>query len=459
MAGRPPGAHAAGARHGGGTAATARPGARLAGAAARSGPGARVAVFAMLAAATLARPALAAPFVPASDSALVATLPGRLMHRAVPGWPARPSRPAPPQALAPAALPPIAPALAPALGPALRNARLAIEQARHAGDPRELGRAQAALLPWWGQPDPPPPVRLLRAVIRQSQHQFDAAVADLDALLLGETGRRTRWPLAPAVAAQARYTRASIHQVQGRHAAAAADCRGLLSMLPLHARACLAELRSLQHPAEAETARAELATLAGSTSTTLTTATNATEATATAAHAISGTSHTATAAARAAAGPPWLALMRAELAARLGHVAEAERLFHAASAGPAGPDAYTLAAHADLLLQARRPRAALALLQGREEVDALRLRQALAWQQLGQTAALREATADLQARFDAAARRGENPHLREQARFTLSLLGRPHEALALAEANWRVQREPADARLLAEARAAARAPS
>jgi hypothetical protein len=46
-------------------------------------------------------------------------------------------------------------------------------------------------------------------------------------------------------------------------------------------------------------------------------------------------------------------------------------------------------------------------------------------------------------------------HLREESRFTLALLHEPRKALALAQANWQVQKEPWDARLLLESALAA----
>ncbi|MFZ0256737.1 MAG: hypothetical protein WAN46_14085, partial [Gammaproteobacteria bacterium] len=46
-------------------------------------------------------------------------------------------------------------------------------------------------------------------------------------------------------------------------------------------------------------------------------------------------------------------------------------------------------------------------------------------------------------------------HRREEARYYLHVLDRPKPALALARANWTVQREPADARLVLEAALAA----
>jgi hypothetical protein len=52
--------------------------------------------------------------------------------------------------------------------------------------------------------------------------------------------------------------------------------------------------------------------------------------------------------------------------------------------------------------------------------------------------------------------RGEDLHRREHARFLLRLRNQPTEALALALDNWKVQKEPADLRLLLEAAATAR---
>jgi hypothetical protein len=59
--------------------------------------------------------------------------------------------------------------------------------------------------------------------------------------------------------------------------------------------------------------------------------------------------------------------------------------------------------------------------------------------------------ADLAARFDTARLRGDTIHRREEARFQLDLMHLADEALTLAQANWTVQREPADALILLEA--------
>ena len=51
------------------------------------------------------------------------------------------------------------------------------------GDPRYFGLAQGALRAWWEEPEPPAGVRLVRAAVRRAQHDFEGALADLDALV------------------------------------------------------------------------------------------------------------------------------------------------------------------------------------------------------------------------------------------------------------------------------------
>lgn len=311
---------------------------------------------------------------------------------------------------------------------ALALAHEALERARASGDPRELGPAQAALAPWWALPAPPAPVRLLRATLRQNQHDFTAALADLDALADAPAGATPPVPL--AVRAQAEWTRATVHQVLGQWAQARAACERLagstyLAMGPtttLSGQVCLAELDSLQgrDPAGAQRALAALQ--------------------------------------RRAAGSgidtAWLSLVRAELAARLGSP-DAGLLFSQATAGT--PGVYALAAHADWLLDQRRERDVLRLLAQRADADALLLRLALAQQRLGEPAAA-DSIAQLQARFDAARLRKDNTHARELSRFELELRGRAAVALDLALAQWQVQKEPADALAVLRAAQAAGRP-
>ena len=385
-----------------------------------------------------ALPALAAPRVPTDDHEVIERLPARL-----PGVTARRASASQREALRTQAA-----QAQPNLSLALTLARQAIDQARRSGDPRDWGQAQAALAPWWTDAQAPGPVRLLRATIRQGQHDFDAALVDLDALIAapdanagaasGRLGlRRADYSQAAspglALRAQAELTRASIHQVQGRYAEARAGCERLAGTdyaalgtgVQAPARACLAELGQLQGKLTARQADATLMTLGN-------------------------------------ADDPWLALLRAELAQRSGN-RQVDALFRTAIAGDA-PGLYALAAYADWLLDQQRPAEAERLLRGYEAADALLLRTAIARHRLARTSSGKHATdADtlipqLQARFDAALARGDRSHAREQARFALDLLGDAPQALALAQSNWAWQREPADALLLLRAAAAASQP-
>jgi hypothetical protein len=316
------------------------------------------------------------------------------------------------------------------LGLALQAANDALGRGRLRGDPRELGVAQAALAPWWRRADAPPEVRLVRATVLQSQHEFEAALVELDAVLALPSG------VSLSVRAQAELTRSGVQQVLGRFGEAEAGCKRLAgtdfmalgSVVRLNGLACVAELSSLQ--GRADTAAAMLARLAGAPD----------------------ASSAATVAGSPA--PGWLYLMRAELAQRRGDPA-AGALFAAALKDSA--DVYTRCAYADWLLDEHRPADVVALLKGNEAADPVLLRLALAYRQLhGRNDPLtRAATAMLGERYDAALLRGDKSHGREQSRYELGLRGDARAALVLARSNWRVQHEPADAVVLAQAAHAA----
>jgi predicted Zn-dependent protease len=298
------------------------------------------------------------------------------------------------------------------LGKAAAVAQRAIEASREQGDPRYLGAAQAALSPWWNDADAPPAARLLRATIRQSQHDFDAALADLDALL------RDR----PADG-QALLTRATILTVRARYAEARRDCASLAGRTStLVVTACLAGPDSLSGDADA--------------------------------------AYRMLAAALQRPGEDpgvreWALTLAAEIAVRRGDRETADAHFRAALALDPR-DAYLKAAYSDFMLDTGRPAAVTALLANDERNDALLLRLALAEQSLPDRGAAFVAHRDeLAARFDAARRRGDSLHRREEARFRLWLLDDAAGALALARDNWAVQREPADLRILVESAHAA----
>lgn len=332
----------------------------------------------------------AAPYVPAADDQVLERLPEqadpslRLLKRMRSALAAEPRN----------------------LGLAIALARKAIETTRASGDPRYLGMAQAALAPWWNDAQAPAPALLLRATIRQSLHDFDGALADLDRVI------------ARTADGQALLTRATILTVQGRYSAARADCARLVRRTsPLVVGTCDAGPASLAGDADAYPRL--LALLAASRDDPLVRA--------------------------------WSLTLAAEIAARAGDDAAAEGHFLAARALDPH-DAYLKAAYADFLLDRGRPADALPLVEADVRNDALLLRLALAERALARRqAAFATHAADLAARFDAARRRGDVVHRREEARYRLAIAGDAAGALALARANWDVQREPADLRVLADA--------
>ena len=259
-------------------------------------------------------------------------------------------------------------------------------------------------------------VLLLRAIVAQSNHDFDGALTML-AEVLAQNPRN----------AQAWLTRAAIHQAQADYRAALADCGQFATfMIGLAPDVCTASAMSL-------TGHAPLALRAVALSLRI----NAAEA------------------ARTPGVAVWAMTLAAETAARLDDP-QAESWFARALALD-GSDPYLLGAWSDWLLDHDRPREVLNLLAGKTRIDPLLLRLALAEQAVGDPA-LAGHIADLGARFEASRLRGDSVHRREEARFTLALLHQPDRALALARANWDVQREPADARILMEAALAAARP-
>lgn len=309
-----------------------------------------------------------------------------------------------------------------------RNAELAAALAqryigigRSESDPRYFGYAQAALAPWWKEAAPPAAIRLLRATLLQNIHQFPAAMADLDGVTAAEPSNAQAW-----------LTRATVQTVLGQYSAATASCARLSTLADqLSSITCLTNVSGL-------TGRLLKSDML--LATTLQRSTNAEP-----------------------GMQAWSLTQLAEMAARRGDAPLAETRYQAALK-LAPRDSYLLGAYADFLLDRQRAADAAALTKEHRRIDGLLLRHALALKQQqaqrqrqGQRPSpelqeqLAADTHELQARFDAAALRGDSVHQREQARYELHLSGNAKAALALAQRNWAVQKEPADLRILLEA--------
>ena len=221
---------------------------------------------------------------------------------------------------------------------ALEVARVAIRDGRASADPRRYGQAQAALAPWWSIPNPPMSVRVLRAIIRQSLHDFAGAEADLDVILRLDPRN-----------GQARLTRAFVRQTVGALADARDDCRRLPPSVGVTAAAvCLLRVEALTGSAAASLERLDQLIKIDAKSEPLV--------------------------------RRWAQAVGADMAAMLGQTEAADLRFAEATAD--GGDIPTLVAFADHLLDTDRPAEVLTLLAGRSEADIVYLRLAIAGKRL-----------------------------------------------------------------------------
>lgn len=246
----------------------------------------------------------------------------------------------------------------------------------------------------------------MRAILYQNRHEFGRALTDLSAALARQPQLAQAW-----------LTRAVILQVQGDYPAAIKNCLPLIRLSSnLLAAACIHSVLGLSGQAEFayQKLNQTLASAQGNESKKL-----------------------------------WVCVILAEMAEQLGKVPEAESHYREALALKQ-KTGYLLASYADFLLDRGRPAEVIDLLRDETRADNLLLRLALAEQQLD-SPTLAGHIDMLKARFSANRLRGDTSHQGDEARFALHLLKAPVRALELAQANWTVQREPRDLRILLEA--------
>jgi len=167
---------------------------------------------ALLCAAYLPR-ALAGPYLPGSDGAILAEVPAGTRHADVSARRLAHDR----------------------IDVAIPLAQFYIQQSRLRGDLRYLGYADAVLTPWAKQSPPVPDVLVLQATLQQSRHEFSASLATLDRVL-------TARPHDP----QALLIRATVLRVLGRYAEAGAACDQFAALVePRLGALCVQSLRGL----------------------------------------------------------------------------------------------------------------------------------------------------------------------------------------------------------------------
>lgn len=293
---------------------------------------------------------------------------------------------------------------------AINFAKQCIEIARDKSDPRFFGYAEAALKPWLNRLDTSTQVQTLNAIIKQSNHNFKGALEDLSQVLKKDPTNAQAW-----------ITKAQIHTTLGEYDKAKQSCTYLLSLVnKLTSITCISIAGSLSDSAEKSyTLLNQVFDEARNLDTI-----NLEE-------------------------KLWALITLGDIAARLGNNNIARDHFNEVLKFNPN-NSYLLAVYSDLLLNENKPSEVISLLKDKNLNDALLVKLAIAEKKLN-LSDLNKHTADLKARFAANKLRGDKVHLREEAIFLLELLNNTKDALKLASENWKIQKEPQDARILLKA--------
>ncbi len=303
------------------------------------------------------------------------------------------------------------------------NAELAATVADHyiglgksEGDPRFFGYARAAILTWWEDPNAPRSVLKVRAKLKETDHRYRDALADLEALLEDNPDDDQAWVEV-----------ANINRVLGDYAAASKACDRLgepAASLP----AMVARAPLLAITGEAESAYDLLRDNRDRVE-----------------RELPGVS-------------AWLQTILAEIARVLGRDAAADSHYQdGLRADPS--NAYLKRSYADFLLDQGLPEEVLEMLGDDLNDNGALLRSAIAARMTGQSALAAEQSGQLHDRFSETRLRGDLPHGRFEARFELEFGDDPRRALQLAVANWERQKEIRDTRNVLEAAIAADDPA
>jgi tetratricopeptide (TPR) repeat protein len=154
-----------------------------------------------------------APYLPGSDTQVLAELPAGARHATVATRELTRTR----------------------LDIALPLAQFYISRARATGDLRFLGYAEAILAPWMTRSDVPTQILVLHATVLQSRHLFEASLSELDRALAHDPNDAQAW-----------LTRATVLRVLGRYPQAHAACGHLAAAAdPAITTLCLQGLNGL----------------------------------------------------------------------------------------------------------------------------------------------------------------------------------------------------------------------
>ena len=280
------------------------------------------------------------------------------------------------------------------------------------GDPRFFGYAQAALADWWETSDVPSSVLRVRAKLQEKDHNYRAAIVDLELLLQKDARDVQAW-----------IELSNIHRVLGEYEKAQQVGDQLAAFAgPVPIVICEAPL--LAATGRVEQAYAMLERIPPATMEQLPSVVG------------------------------WRLASLAEYALQLGKVELAESHFETGLAKRPS-NLHLIRGYGDLLIDTQRYQEALDVLRPHLGDNGVLLRAALAAERAAKVSLAQKYCQQLENRFAEIRLRGSKPHGRFESRFALQLQRRPLHALELAEANWRNQKEFRDSyNLLAAALAA-----
>jgi tetratricopeptide (TPR) repeat protein len=290
------------------------------------------------------------------------------------------------------------------LAEAIAQAKIAIQSSNELQDPRYLGRARAALRPWWSNEKASEEALSLQATIEQSLHLFADARKTLATL-------QTKYP----ENLQAWLTQASLDRLTGNYAAALRACEkaatsSLSSIAKVYGNICSADIQC--HLSNATLPFRSL---------------------------LSDIKRMR----MGAEALSWGFSLLAECEERVGHP---ERAFEAYRTSLAlGPDNYTAISYADALLRNGQAEKVSQVLATLPKSDSVLLRLAYAMRMMGNSQ-WKMIHSDLTQRFQESALRGDakNLHARELAYAALWLSDDPKDAAILAGINIESQKEAID---------------
>lgn len=284
-----------------------------------------------------------------------------------------------------------------------------LNHARKTGDPYYSGMAEASLQKWLSGSDIPHPVRIARATIKQYNHDFEAALNDLNFVLQKKPGN-----------VQARLLRANIFRIQGKYSKAREDCYSLTLLTdPKAVAICGLSVSSLT--GKANWSADKLQAMLRNTETPLSEDLK-----------------------------KWASIVLAEILSSMGENEKALTHLQREVKANSRTDIYTKAVLMDLLLLEKKYQEAHDVVSELKLPDAILLRKAIAAKKMNHPDA-KKLTAIIRSRFMDTKKAGRPQHLREEALYELHLNDNPDQALALSINNWKKQRELLDTRIVLEA--------